>query len=36
VEAVRVDDPLAGHRALWMKLTNQNMHDVTAYLAGLK
>jgi cytochrome c oxidase cbb3-type subunit 3 len=36
VESVQVEDPLAQHRALWMKLTNQNMHDVTAYLAGLK
>jgi cytochrome c oxidase cbb3-type subunit III len=36
VEAVRVDDPLAPHRALWTKLSNQTMHDVTAYLAGLK
>ncbi|MBK6674948.1 MAG: cytochrome c [Proteobacteria bacterium] len=36
VEAVRVDDPLAGHRALWTKLSNKTMHDVTAYLAGLK
>ena len=36
VEAVKVDDPLAQHRVLWTKLSNQNMHDVTAYLAGLK
>jgi cytochrome c oxidase cbb3-type subunit 3 len=36
VESVQVEDPLAQHRALWMKLTNQNLHDVTAYLAGLK
>jgi cytochrome c oxidase cbb3-type subunit 3 len=36
VEAVQVDDPLAQHRALWSKLSNQNMHDVTAYLASLK
>ncbi len=36
VESVQVEDPLAQHRALWMKLTNQTMHDVTAYLAGLK
>jgi cytochrome c oxidase cbb3-type subunit III len=36
VEAVQVDDPLARHLTLWTKLTNQDMHDVTAYLAGLK
>ena len=36
VESVQVDDPLAPHRALWTKLSNQTMHDVTAYLAGLK
>jgi cytochrome c oxidase cbb3-type subunit 3 len=36
VESVQVEDPLAQHRVLWTKLTNQNMHDVTAYLAGLK
>lgn len=36
VESVQVDDPLAQHRVLWTKLTNQAMHDVTAYLAGLK
>lgn len=36
VESVQVDDPLAQHRVLWTKLTNQTMHDVTAYLAGLK
>jgi len=36
VEAVKVDDPLAQHRVLWTKLSNKDMHDVTAYLAGLK
>jgi cytochrome c oxidase cbb3-type subunit III len=36
VESVQVEDPLAQHRVLWTRLTNQNMHDVTAYLAGLK
>jgi cytochrome c oxidase cbb3-type subunit III len=36
VEAVQVNDPLAQHRVLWTKLSNQTMHDVTAYLAGLK
>jgi cytochrome c oxidase cbb3-type subunit 3 len=36
IAAVKIDDPLAGHRALWTKLTDQDMHDVTAYLAGLK
>jgi len=36
VETVKVNDPLAQHRVLWTKLGNQTMHDVTAYLAGLK
>ena len=36
IESVKVDDPLAQHRALWTKLSDQNMHDVTAYLATLK
>jgi cytochrome c oxidase cbb3-type subunit III len=36
VVSVQVDDPLAQHRVLWTKLNNQTMHDVTAYLAGLK
>lgn len=36
VEAVQIDDPLAQHRVLWTKLSNKNMHDVTAYLASLK
>lgn len=36
VDSVQVDDPLARHRALWSKLSNGDMHDVTAYLAGLK
>ena len=34
--SVEVDDPLAGHRALWTRLVNEDMHDVTAYLATLK
>jgi cytochrome c oxidase cbb3-type subunit 3 len=33
---VQVSDPLAQHRALWAKLADKDMHDVTAYLAGLK
>jgi cytochrome c oxidase cbb3-type subunit III len=36
VAAVEVNDPLAGHRALWTKLSDRDMHDVTAYLASLK
>jgi len=36
ITAVQVDDPLAAHRALWTRLTDKDMHDVTAYLAGLK
>lgn len=36
ISTVKVEDPLAPHRALWTKLTDKDMHDVTAYLAGLK
>jgi cytochrome c oxidase cbb3-type subunit 3 len=36
IAAVQVNDPLAQHRALWTKLTDKDMHDVTAYLAGVK
>ena len=36
VASVKVDDPMAGHRALWGKLSDSDMHDVTAYLATLK
>jgi cytochrome c oxidase cbb3-type subunit 3 len=36
ITSVQVDDPLAQHRALWTKLADKDMHDVTAYLAGLK
>jgi cytochrome c oxidase cbb3-type subunit 3 len=34
--SVSVEDPMAGHRRLWLRLTNGDMHDVTAYLATLK
>jgi cytochrome c oxidase cbb3-type subunit III len=36
VIAAKVDDPLSGHRQFWKTLTNEQMHDVTAYLATLK
>jgi len=36
ITAVEVNDLLAGHRALWTKLSDADMHDVTAYLASLK
>jgi len=36
ITSVKVDDPLAQHRVLWTKLTDKDMHDVTAYLAGVK
>lgn len=36
ITAVELNDPLAQHRALWTKLTDKDMHDVTAYLASLK
>ena len=34
--AVQITDPLAGHKQLWTKLTDTNIHDVTAYLVTLK
>jgi len=34
--AVDVNDPMAGHRSLFAKLSDDDMHDVTAYLAALK
>lgn len=36
VPQVRITDPLAGHKQLWVKLTDKDMHDVTAYLVTLK
>lgn len=33
---VQVEDKLAGHRALLPKYTDEDLHNVTAYLAGLK
>jgi cytochrome c oxidase cbb3-type subunit 3 len=33
---LEVRDPLQGHRTLLTELTDQNMHDVTAYLVTLK
>ncbi len=33
---IEIVDPLEGHRALLGKLTDANMHDVTAYLVTLK
>ncbi len=33
---VQINDPLAGHKALWMKLTDDDIHNVTAYLVTLK
>ena len=34
--AVQITDPLEGHRQLWRKLTDKDIHDVTAYLVTLK
>jgi len=34
--AVEIEDPLAGHKALWSKLDDDAMHDVTAYLETLQ
>lgn len=36
IASVQLEDPLAPHRALWTRLTDKDMHDVTAYLAGVK
>jgi len=36
VPQVQITDPLAGHKQLWVKLTDKDMHDVTAYLVTLK
>jgi cytochrome c oxidase cbb3-type subunit 3 len=36
IESIQVDDPLAQHRVLWTKLSDNTMHDVTAYLVTLK
>jgi cytochrome c oxidase cbb3-type subunit III len=36
VPQVQITDPLAGHKQLWTKLTDKDMHDVTAYLVTLK
>jgi len=36
IASVEVNDPLAAHRTLWTRLTDQDMHDVPAYLASQK
>lgn len=36
ITAIEVNDPMAGHRNLFAKLSDDDMHDVTAYLATLK
>jgi cytochrome c oxidase cbb3-type subunit 3 len=36
VRALDIQDPLAQHRQLLTQYTDQDMHDVTAYLASLK
>lgn len=36
VPQVQITDPLAGHKQLWTKLSDKDMHDVTAYLVTLK
>ena len=36
VPQVQITDPQAGHKQLWVKLTDKDMHDVTAYLVTLK
>ena len=36
ITSIDVQDPTAAHRALWTRLSDASMHDVTAYLATLK
>jgi cytochrome c oxidase cbb3-type subunit 3 len=36
VPAIQITDPLDGHKQLWLKLSDKDMHDVTAYLVTLK
>jgi cytochrome c oxidase cbb3-type subunit III len=36
VPQVQITDPQAGHKQLWVKLTDKDMHDVTAYLVTQK
>jgi len=33
---IAIEDPLAGHKALWPEIEDDEMHDVTAYLETLK
>ncbi len=34
--AVQINDPLEGHKKMWVKLTDKDIHDVTAYLVTLQ
>ncbi len=36
ITAIEVHDPMAGHRKLFTMLSDDDMHNVTAYLATLK
>jgi cytochrome c oxidase cbb3-type subunit 3 len=36
VPAVQITDPLDGHKKFWVKITDKDIHDVTAYLVTLK
>ena len=36
VPAVQITDPLEGHKKFWVKITDKDIHDVTAYLVTLK
>ena len=36
IAQVEITDPLAGHKKLWLTLTDKDMHDVTAYLVTVK
>jgi cytochrome c oxidase cbb3-type subunit 3 len=36
VPAVQITDPLDGHKKMWVKITDTDIHNVTAYLVTLK
>ena len=36
VPGVQITDPLDGHKKLWVRITDKDIHDVTAYLVTLK
>jgi len=36
IPAIQITDPLEGHRKFWVKISDKEIHDVTAYLVTLK